>query len=108
MSNFVCDNGHINKSAALHVNGNPGDAWECLTCGGSLQTSPAIEVLCETNELMEWFEKHCAWARRIDSNDKLSVTKWEVCVSTGIHTSMTFGSETLLGAIGTARGICEE
>ena len=60
-------------------------------------------------ELFKWFEEHCLWARRVDDEDKLSSTgKWQVYVATGVHTSVIFGGKTLLDAIETANGICEQ
>lgn len=63
-------------------------------------------------DLVEWFEQHCVWARHVSADDEDQLTtskegKWEVLVVTGPHTSMTFGAKTFLGAIETAKGICE-
>lgn len=60
-------------------------------------------------ELFEWFEKHCLWARRVDKDEMLSSTgSWQVHVATGANTSVVFGGSTLLDAIETAKGMCDE
>ena len=52
MGYYICDHGHINKSAALieSQQASGSGCWRCLTCGEKLQTSPGIEALCTRYE----------------------------------------------------------
>lgn len=54
-------------------------------------------------ELVEWFEKHCDWGERTDHKQK----GWTILVVTSSNTTVQFGDKTFLGAIETARSICE-
>lgn len=69
-----------------------------------------VAAKASETELLEWYEEHCLWSRRVDpyEHDKLSRTGiWEVYVATGAGKSVTFGGKTFLDAVRSAKGICE-
>lgn len=61
-------------------------------------------------KLVEWFEKNCLWARRVDPDNENKLSRsgnWQVLVITGPHTSIGVGSKTFLGAVEMAYEMCE-
>lgn len=70
-----------------------------------------LDRVLKKAELVEWFEKHCLGARRVDPDDEDKVSadgNWQVLVITGPNTSTLFGSKTFLGAVEMAKGVCDE